>query len=148
MKNPGEDRERESRNRRLLILGLGALIAIVATYVLGIAGTADSAFPHPLLPGLALYLSLGSRIVVTVVVLAALALVARLNWNSSDEVGRSRILGLWAATGVSVCVTFFGFLMFGSFIPPADRLQLAFVLPCAGGLLFAVARWLRDGYVR
>jgi hypothetical protein len=70
-----------------------------------------------------------------------------LNWLISDEVRRSHLLSFWAAIGISVCLTFFAFMLFGRDIPEEARLPLAFIAPMVMGCLFSVARWLRDGFV-
>jgi hypothetical protein len=145
MENAGEAQERNYRRRQLLILGVATVLAFLAPFVLVAIGDANVVFPDTTTSDW--HLSLGARIAIAVVFFGALGLVGRWSWVASDEVRRSHILTFWAAIGVSVSITFFGFMLFGSEIPEPERLKLAFLLPIVMGTLFGVARWLRDGYV-
>lgn len=146
MQNPGEVWERNYRRRRLLILGVIGLVSGLACVVVKVAGDESVVFPSASF-GPGWHLSLPVRILVAVLFFGGLGVVARWNWVTSDEVRRSHLLSFWAAMGVSVGVTFFGFMLFGRDIPEAARLPLAFFLPVVGGLLFSIARWFRDGFV-
>lgn len=145
MQNAGEVWERNYRRRKLLIMGVVAVLAGLAPFVVNAAGDENVVFGDALGPGW--HLPLAARVVTAVVFFAALGLAARWNWVASDEVRRSHLLSFWAAIGMSVGLTFFGFMLFGHEIPEAARLPLAFFLPLAMGLLFSIARWFRDGYV-
>ena len=146
MNNHGELRERNYRRRRLLILGLSALLSGLAPFVVKIAGDENVMFPAEVF-GHGWHLPIAIRICVGVLFIGTLSLGARWNWVSSDEVGRSHIQSFWAAIGVSVGLTFFGYMLFGREIPEVARLPLAFFLPIVMGLVFAIARWFRDGFV-
>ncbi|MEO6359760.1 MAG: hypothetical protein ABIO43_04190 [Sphingomicrobium sp.] len=146
MDNVGEVWERNYRRRKLSILGLAALFSGLAPLVIKVAGDESVVFPFATVKS-DWHLPLLPRIVIATLFLAGLALAARWNWVASDEVRRSHLLSFWAAIGMSVGITFFGFMFFGRDIPEAARLPLAFILPTAMGLLFAISRWLRDGFV-
>jgi hypothetical protein len=146
MENAGEVWERNYRRRKLLILGLAALLSGLAPLVIKVAGDEGVVFPSAAF-GTGWHLPLAVRIVVAALFFGALGLGARWNWVASDEVRRSHLLSFWAATGMSVSLTFFGFMLFGRDIPVEARLPLAFILPIVMGLLFSIARWLRDGFV-
>lgn len=146
MQNEGELWERNYRRRRLLILGVIGLVSGLACVVVKAAGDESVVFPSSAL-GPAWHLSLAVRILIATVFFAGLGFVARWNWVTSDEVRKSHLMTFWAAIGISVGITFFGFMLFGREIPEAARLPLAFFLPVGMGLLFSVARWLRDGFV-
>jgi hypothetical protein len=146
MQNAGEVWERNYRRRKLLILGLAAFLSGLAPVVIKVAGDESIVFPAATF-GPGWHLPLAVRIVVAAVFFGALGLGARWNWVASDEVRRSHLLSFWAATGMSVSLTFFGFMLFGRDIPEEARLPLAFFLPITMGLLFAIARWFRDGFV-
>jgi hypothetical protein len=146
MQNAGEVWERNYRRKKLLILGLAALLSGLAPLVIKVAGDESVIFPSASL-GAGWHLPLAARIAIAVLFFGALGLGARWNWVASDEVRRSHLLSFWAATGMSVSITFLGYMMFGRDIPEDLRLPLAFFLPIAMGLLFAIARWLRDGFV-
>jgi len=142
----GEVWERNYRRRKLLILAVAALISGLAPVVIKIAGDENVVFPAGTF-GSGWHLPLLARIALAVLFLGLLCLAARWNWVASDEVRRSHLLSFWAAIGFSLGLTFFGFMFFGQAIPAAARLPLAFMLPIVLGLLFSIARWLRDGYV-
>jgi hypothetical protein len=146
MHNAGEVLERRYRRRKLLIMGVIGLVSGLACVVVKVAGDESIVFPSAAF-GPGWHLPLGVRIVVAVLFLGGLGLVARWNWVASDEVRRSHLLSFWAAIGISVGLTFFGFMLFGREIPEEARLPLAFFLPLGMGLLFSIARWLRDGFV-
>jgi hypothetical protein len=145
MENNGESLERNYRRKKLLILGVCAMLSVLGAVVMKVAGNENVIVP--LAHGPRWDLSLVARLAVFVVLFGTFSLLARWNWVASDEVRRSHMLGFWAATGWSLPATFVAFVLFGRDIPEADRLQVAFFAPMAMGLLFAVARWLRDGYV-
>jgi hypothetical protein len=146
MQNPGELWERNYRRRRLLILGVIGVVSGLACVVIKAAGDESVVFPFDGL-GPAWHLPFAVRIVIAALFFAGLGLVARWNWLASDEVRRSHLLSFWAAIGISVGITFLGFMLFGREIPQEARLPLAFFLPLGMGLLFSVGRWLRDGFV-
>jgi hypothetical protein len=145
MDNIGEIRERNYRRKKLLILGVCAMLSGLGPIVMKVAGNENVIFPLNLGPGWDL--SLVTRVAVFVVFFAILSLVVRWKWVASDEVRRSHMLSFWAAIGWSLPATFVVFMMFGRDIPEADRLQVAFFAPITMGLLFSIARWLRDGFV-
>jgi hypothetical protein len=145
MDNRGEILERNYRRKKLLILGLCAVLSGLAPVVMKAAGNENVVFPVDLGPGW--HLSFATRVAVFVALLGALSLAARWNWVASDEVRRSHMLGFWAAIGWSLAATFVVFMLFGRDIPEAERLHVAFFAPIAMGLLFAIARWVRDGFV-
>jgi hypothetical protein len=146
MHNAGEVWERNYRRRKRLILCVVAVLAGLAPLVIKVAGDESVVFPGATF-GPGWHLPLSVRIVIAVLFFGALGLGARWNWVASDEVRRSHMLGFWAAIGISVGITFFGFMLFGRDIPEEARLRLAFLAPMAMGSLFAIARWFRDGFV-
>jgi hypothetical protein len=146
MQNAGEVWELKYRRRKQLILGVALLVSGLACVVIKIAGDESVIFPSAPF-GPAWHVSLAVRILVAVLFFGALGLVARWNWLASDEVRRSHMLSFWAAIGFSVGITFFGFMLFGREIPEEARLPLAFFLPLGLGTLFALVRWIRDGFV-
>jgi hypothetical protein len=146
MQNEGEVWERNYRRRKLWIMCAVAVLAGLAPLVIKIAGDESVVFPGATF-GPAWHLPLALRIAVAVLFFGALGLGARWNWVASDEVRRSHMLSFWAAIGISVGITFFGFMLFGRDIPEESRLRLAFLLPMGMGSLFAIARWFRDGFV-
>lgn len=145
MENVGESLERSQRRKRLLILGVCAVLSGLAPVVMKVAGDQNVIFPGSL--GAGWSLPLGARVAVFLVFFGTLSLVARWNWVSSDEVRRSHLLSFWAAIGWSLSATFVVFMLFGRDIPEAARLPAAFFAPIGLGLLFSVARWMRDGFV-
>jgi len=145
MENIGESLERGHRRKRLLILAVCAVLSGLAPVVMKVAGDQNVIFPNGL--GAGWNLPLVARIGLFLVFFGTLSLVARWNWATSDEVRRSHLLGFWAAVGWSLCATFVVFMFFGRDIPQAARLPVAFFAPIGLGLLFSVARWLRDGFV-
>jgi hypothetical protein len=146
MQNVGEVWERNYRRRKQLILGVALLVSILGCVVLKVAGDESVVFPSGTV-GPAWHLSLPVRIVIAALFVGGLGLVARWNWLASDEVRRSHMLSFWAAIGISVGLTYFGFMLFGREIPQDARLRVAFMMPMVGGVLFSAARWLRDGFV-
>ncbi|HEX6741379.1 MAG TPA: hypothetical protein VF079_06245 [Sphingomicrobium sp.] len=145
MENAGEVWERNYRRKKLLILGVATLLAGLAPLVIKAVGDQNVVFPGAF--GRGWDLPLAVRAVIAMAYLGGLFLVGRWGWVAADEVRRSHLMSFWAATGYSVGITFFGFVLFGHDIPEADRLQMAFVVPVMLGLLFTVARWVREGYV-
>ena len=145
MENPGEILERKYRRKKLLILAVCAILSGLAPVVMKVAGNENVVFPVDLGPGW--HLSFAARVGVFVALLGSLSLAARWKWVASDEVRRSHMLSFWAAIGWSLSATFVAFMLFGRDIPEAERLHVAFFAPIAMGLLFSIARWLRDGYV-
>lgn len=146
MQNDGEVLERNYRRRKLLIMCVVALLSGLAPLVIKVAGDESVIFPSGTL-GSGWHLPFSVRVGIAVLFFGAVGLGARWNWVASDEVRRSHMLSFWAAIGVSVGITFFGFIMFGRDIPEQARLQLAFLLPMVMGSVFAIARWFRDGFV-
>ena len=142
----GEALERNHRRRKLLIMCVVLLLSGLAALVVKIAGNENVLF-HPGAPDSGSHLPLAVRIGVAVLLFGALGLGARWNWLASDEVRRSHMLSFWAAIGISVGITFVGFLLFGRDIPEEARLRLAFFLPMVMGSAFAIARWFRDGVI-
>jgi hypothetical protein len=145
MENFGETWERSNRRKRLLILGVCAVLSGLAPVVMKVAGNQNIIFPGSLGPGWDLPLM--TRVAVFLIFFATLSLVARWNWLTSDEVRRSHLLSFWAAIGWSLSATFVVFMLFGRDIPEAARLPVVFFAPIGMGLLFSIARWLRDGFV-
>jgi hypothetical protein len=145
MDNPGEILERRYRRKKLLIFGVCAMLAGLAPVVMKAAANENVVFPVNLGPGW--HLSFAARIAVFVALFGALSLAARWNWVASDEVRRSHILSFWAAIGWSLSATFVVFMLFGRDIPEAERLHVAFFAPIWMGVLFSIARWLRQGFV-
>jgi hypothetical protein len=146
MENAGEIWERNYRRRKLAIMGLVVVMAGLAPVVIKVAGNESVLFPDATF-GPGWDVSLPVRILVAALFFGCLAAGARWNWLSSDEVRRSHVLSFWAATGVSVSLTFFGYMLFGEDIPEPLRLPLAFMIPIGMGLLFSIARWFREGFV-
>lgn len=145
IENTGESLERSHRRKRLLILGVCAILSGLAPVVMKVAGNQNVIFPETFGPGWDL--PIAARIAVFVVFFGALSLVARWNWLSSDEVRRSHLLSFWAAIGWGLSATFVVFMLFGRDIPESARLPFAFFAPIGLGLLFSVMRWFRDGFV-
>ena len=146
MQNNGEAWERNYRRRKQLIMCVIVLLSALAPLVIKVAGDESVIFPPGAL-GSGWHLPLPLRIGIAVLFFGALGLGARWNWVASDEVRRSHIQSFWAAIGISVGITFFGFLLFGRDIPEEVRLPLAFLLPLGMGSFFAIARGFRDGFV-
>ena len=121
--NVGEAWERNYRRRRLLILGVIGIVSGLACVVVKVAGDESVVFPDTFGPGW--QLPLAARIGVAILFFGGLGVVARWNWLSSDEVRRSHLLSFWAATGISVSLTFFIYMLFGREIPESARLPLA-----------------------
>jgi hypothetical protein len=130
----------------MLIMIVAAIVSGLAVVVVKVAGDESVVFPGASF-GSAWHLPLPARIGVAVLFFAGLGIVARWNWLASDEVRRSHMLSFWAAIGISVGVTFFGFMLFGRYIPEDSRLPLAFIAPMTMRVLFAAVRWIRDGFV-
>lgn len=147
MQQNGEELERGYRSRKVRIMIVAALLSGLSPLVIGIIGEQGAVFPVGAFPTFGVKLPLVVRLAIALTFIGGLLLVARWNWQSSDEVRRSHLLSFWAAIGISVSLTFLGFAMFGNVIPAAARLPLAFIIPIALGLLFAIARWMREGYV-
>ena len=145
MENTGESLERSHRRKRLLILGVCAVLSGLAPVVMKVAGNQNVIFPQTFGPGW--NLSIMARVAVFVAFFGALVLVARWNWLTSDEVRRSHLLGFWAAIGWSLSAMFVVFMLFGRDIPESARLPVAFFAPIGLGLLFSIVRWFRDGFV-
>jgi hypothetical protein len=146
MQKAGEVWERNYRRRKLVILAMVGAVSALAPVVIKMAGEGNVVFPSGAF-GSVWHLPLVLRILVAAAFISLLGLGARWNWLVSDEVRRAHLLSFWAAIGFSVGLTFFGFILFGRAIPEAARLPLAFMLPVGMGLLFSIARWLRDGFV-
>ena len=142
----GEAWERGYRRRKMLIMGIVAILSALSCVVVKVAGDESVIFPGASF-GHSWHLPLAARIVVAILFFGGLGIVARWNWLASDEVRRSHMLSFWAAIGISVGVTFFGFMLFGRYIPEHARLQLAFTAPMIMGCLFSLGRWIRDGFV-
>lgn len=146
MEDAGEKWQRKQGRKKLAILLVIVLLSGLAPFVIQIAGDQGVVFHHaakhwgPHLPP-------AVRIVIAVAFFGGLAFVARWNWLASDEVRRSHIVSYWAAIGISVSLTFFGFLMFGRAIPEDDRLQVAFLAPLVLGSVISGLRSWRDGFV-
>jgi hypothetical protein len=146
MQNEGEIWERNYRRRKLLIKCVVLVLAALTPLVIKVAGDESVLFPAGTW-GPGWHLPLALRIGIAVLFFGILGLGARWNWVVSDEVRRSHILSFWAAIGISVGITFIGFMLFGHDIPAESRLRLAFLLPMGMGSVFAIARWFRDGFV-
>ena len=129
MENTGESLERSRTRKRLLILGVCAVLSGLAPVVMKVAGDQNVIFPGGLAAGW--NLPLVARVGVFLVFFGALSLVARWNWVTSDEVRRSHLLSFWAAIGWSLSATFVAFMLFGRDIPDAARLPTAFFAPGA-----------------
>ena len=145
--NRGEQWERANRRKKIAVLGVAALLGGMSPLILAVAGDESVVLPAAAAPDLHFHLPVAARLLVTLVFLGGLGIVARYNWHISDEVRRSHLLSFWAAIGLSVTITFLAYLMLGSFIPEPARLPLAFILPFAAGCLFAIVRWIKDGFV-
>jgi hypothetical protein len=130
----------------MLIMGVVAILSGLSCVVVKVAGDESVVFPDASF-GPGWHLPLAARILVAILFFAGLGIVARWNWLASDEVRRSHMLSFWAAIGISVGITFFGFMLFGRDIPEEARLPLAFIAPMIMGCVFSVARWIRDGFV-
>lgn len=147
MENTGEGWVRGNRRKKLVILAMIALLAFFAPRVMELVSDKGIMFPAEFGSTAEQQLPLAGRIAVGAALLVAMWLLARWNWRISDEVRRAHLMRFWAAIGLAIPPTFFVFLMFGSFIPEAFRLLLAFTVPLAIGLLFQLARSVRYGFV-
>ena len=145
MENTGESWERSYSRKRLLILGLCAILSALAPVVMMVAGNQNVIFPNTF--GAGWNLPLSARVAVFIVFFGSLSLVARWNWLASDEVRRARLLSFWAAIGWSLSATFVVFMLFGRDIPEGARLPVVFFAPIGLGLLFSISQWLQDGFV-